>query len=93
MVSRLLRSLVITSLFTPALAAIAAPPRHDNAQPLSRIAFGSCVEQDEPQPVWASVLAVSPELMILLGDNVYADTEDMAVPKGKYARNAAEPGK
>jgi alkaline phosphatase D len=62
------------------------------AQPLGRIAFGSCATQARPQPIWNSVVASRPELMLLLGDNIYADTLDMNVMRAKYARFAAMPG-
>jgi alkaline phosphatase D len=59
---------------------------------LSRIAFGSCARQDKEQPIWDRVNAWNPELFIFLGDNIYADTEDMGVMRDKYARLAAKPG-
>ena len=59
---------------------------------LSRIAFGCCADQDKPQPVWDPVLARPNDLFIFLGDNIYADTRDMAVMKAKYAKLAANPG-
>jgi alkaline phosphatase D len=59
---------------------------------LSRIAFGCCAKQDRPQPVWEAVLARQNDLFIFLGDNIYADTRDMAVMKAKYAKLAAQPG-
>ena len=60
-------------------------------EPVSRIAFGSCCRQDKPQPVWDAVLAAQPELLIFLGDNIYGDTEDMAVMRAKYDQLAAQP--
>lgn len=36
-------------------------------------AFGSCLRQWKPQPVWQGILSTQPDLFILLGDNVYAD--------------------
>jgi alkaline phosphatase D len=57
-------------------AAMAAVARADD-EPLSRIAFGSCANQDHPQPVWDAIVVTQPELFLFLGDNVYADTEDM----------------
>ena len=30
-------------------------------------------DQRRPQPFWDAILAQSPELMILMGDNVYGD--------------------
>ncbi len=58
----------------------------------ARIAFGSCADQDKPQPIWDAVLATDPELFIFLGDNIYADTRDPAVLRAKYAQLAAQPG-
>ena len=44
------------------------------AMPLSRIAFGSCADQAQPQPIWEAILAWRPDLFIFAGDNVYGDT-------------------
>ena len=43
---------------------------------LSRIAFGSCATQLNPCPIWKEVGAYKPELLLLLGDNIYADVVD-----------------
>ena len=59
---------------------------------VSRIAFGSCATQARPQPIWDAVAATRPELLLMLGDNIYADTEDMDVMRAKYARLAKQPG-
>lgn len=59
-----------------------------SAAPLSRIAFGSCSREDLPQPLWMPIVNQRPGLWIWLGDNVYADTADMAA----YARRTAAPG-
>lgn len=59
---------------------------------LSRIAFGSCARQDQPQPIWDAVVAARPQLLILLGDNIYADTDDMTVLRTKYQVLANQPG-
>jgi len=68
--------------------AIAAPEE----RALTRIAFGSCARQDKPQPIWDRVNAWQPELFIFLGDNIYGDTEDMAVLRAKYQMLAEKPG-
>jgi alkaline phosphatase D len=60
--------------------------------PLERIAFGSCATQARPQPIWDAVAATHPQLLLLLGDNIYADTTDMKVMRAKYAKFAAMPG-
>ncbi|MGK2912095.1 MAG: alkaline phosphatase D family protein [Sphingobium sp.] len=59
---------------------------------LSRIAFGSCAHQDKEQPIWDRVNAWKPELFVFMGDNIYGDTQDMAVMRAKYDRFAAKPG-
>lgn len=61
-------------------------------QPLSRIGFGSCAKQDKPQPIWDAVVAARPELFLFLGDNIYADTQDLQVIWGKYLLLGAQPG-
>ena len=60
--------------------------------PLSRIAFGSCIKQDQPQPIWDAVNELNPQLFILLGDNIYGDSTDMEVLRAKYALLANQPG-
>lgn len=49
-----------------------------------QIAFGSCIFQDQPQPLWKGVADCQPDLFVLLGDNIYADTSDMKVMRAKY---------
>jgi len=79
------RTIAVFLAFIPTLAFAADPP-------LSRIAFGSCVSQEKPQPIWEAVLAQKPELMIFLGDNIYADTDNPEVMKRKYAQFGEVPG-
>lgn len=56
---------------------------------ISRIALGSCADQRKAQPIWDAVLASDPNLFVFLGDNVYADTEDMNEMRRAYAMLAA----
>src|SRR5947209_12584366 len=70
----------------------ASSPAADDKRPLTRIGFGSCVHQDRPQPIWTPIVAARPELFLMLGDNIYADTEDMALMRKMYAQLAAQPG-
>lgn len=60
--------------------------------PLSRISFGSCAKQDQPQPIWDAVVAGQPELFVFLGDNIYGDSPDMDVLRAKYALLHEQPG-
>ncbi|MCU0683150.1 MAG: alkaline phosphatase family protein [Polyangiaceae bacterium] len=59
---------------------------------LQRIAFGSCSDQSKAQPVWTAVRDDNPDLYVALGDNIYADTEDVDVLRAKYWRQEAIPG-
>lgn len=58
---------------------------------ISRIGFGSCNSQDKPQLIWDTILKQKPECFIMLGDNIYGDTRNMAVLKQKYAQFASKP--
>lgn len=60
--------------------------------PLSRIAFGACAKQDKPQPIWDAIIEAQPQQFVFLGDNIYGDTEDMALLKSKWDLLAAQPG-
>lgn len=61
-------------------------------EPLTIIALGSCARQNKPQPIWEHIVAAKPQLFLFIGDNIYGDTEDMAVMKEKYGQLAAQPG-
>lgn len=59
---------------------------------LTRIAFGSCNDQGKDQPLWIPIQAATPDLWIWLGDNIYADTEDMTAMDSMYALQKEVPG-
>ncbi|MEP1033100.1 alkaline phosphatase D family protein [Ekhidna sp.] len=59
---------------------------------ITRIAFGSCSVQDQPEnQLWAEVSATNPNLWIWLGDNIYGDSEDMSILKKKYDLQKSHP--
>ena len=58
---------------------------------VSKIAFGSCAHESEPQPVLDLAVQHKPDLFIYLGDNIYGDTRDMKVLKAKYEKLGARP--
>lgn len=60
-------------------------------QDIQRIAFGSCVDQDTPQPIWTHVLADEPDVFVFLGDNIYGDSDDPTVLKAKYDQQISRP--
>jgi alkaline phosphatase D len=57
-----------------------------------KILFGSCLHQDKPQPIWQAMNQEQADLFVLLGDNVYGDTEDMQELRAKYAKQWATSG-
>jgi alkaline phosphatase D len=57
----------------------------DKSAPISRIVFGSCIKQDLEMPIFETMAREQPEVAIFLGDNIYADTSDIAVMRAKYA--------
>jgi alkaline phosphatase D len=70
--------LIAALLFIVILASCtAAAPRDDAA--LTRIAFGSCIDQARPQAIAQAIQAYRPDLFVFLGDNVYGDIEGGSV--------------
>jgi alkaline phosphatase D len=72
--------------------ALASPADLPGGALPQRIAFGSCANQDKPQPIWDAVIASEPGLFVFLGDNIYGDTRDPSVLRARYALLAAQPG-
>lgn len=60
---------------------------------LTRIAFGSCLDQSKPQPILRDVIARKPQLFLMLGDNVYGDVKsaDLAELRTAYRDLLAQP--
>lgn len=56
-----------------------------------KIAFGSCNRQNRPQDYWGQIEAQKPQRWIWLGDNIYADTEDMNKMQADYAKQLSDP--
>lgn len=61
----------------------------DRSAPLSRIAVGSCLKQEDDQGVWNTVANANPDLLLFIGDNVYGDiwSKDPAMPELRQAYN------
>ncbi len=58
-------------------------PINENAS-ATKISFGSCGAQTLPQPLLSIAADQNPDLYIFLGDNIYADTEDMETMRDEY---------
>lgn len=56
-----------------------------------RVAVGACLRYSPGGPALANIVAEDPDLMVWLGDNIYADTEDMAVMRAIYAKLGENP--
>jgi alkaline phosphatase D len=85
------RLVPLLALAAASLAAAETKPAAEPA-PIRRIAFGSCLGQDGVQPIWDHVLAAKPDVFVLLGDNVYADTNDPVELRAAYAKLGSQPG-
>jgi alkaline phosphatase D len=75
------------------LAAI--PSDRVSAQPgltITTLGFGSCARQERPQPIWGAINAARCDAFVLCGDNIYGDSPDPEVLRGKYGLLAAMPG-
>ncbi|MES2732547.1 MAG: alkaline phosphatase D family protein [Bacteroidota bacterium] len=84
----LLFSLLIAARFQ----AVEKPSTPTVEPTITRIAFGSCSRQDQEQPLWPVIVQNQPQLWIWLGDNIYGDTQDMAMLKQQYALEKQHPG-
>ncbi len=89
------------SLLILVFLSVLAARAEEEPEALSRIAFGSCADEEKPQPIWDAVLAYRPDLFIFAGDNVYGDiSQGRALPdaelldglRDSYAKAAAVPG-
>jgi len=49
-----------------------------------RIGFGSCAKQSKPQPIWQAIGEARPDLFLFMGDNLYADAQDVATLEKRY---------
>lgn len=58
---------------------------------IDTIAFGSCNKQYEDQSYWPTIAAQNPDLWVWLGDNIYADTDDMSLMAAKYKKQKNNP--
>jgi alkaline phosphatase D len=74
---------VALGLASPAFAQPKPPAQ------VSRIVFGSCADQNKPCPIWDKVNDAKPDLVVLLGDNIYADVVDSKLKPSTPERMAA----
>jgi len=60
----------------------------NESRAISRIAFGSCLDEAGDQSIWQTLAGEQPDMFLFLGDNVYGDPprndpefSDPAMPK------------
>ncbi len=53
-------------------------------EPIERIAFGSCLHQNQSAPIWEAIVGAEPDAWIWLGDNIYGDSDDAEVLAAAY---------
>jgi len=66
----------------------------DSSKALTRIAFGSCLNETKEQDIWNNIAAENADLFLFIGDNVYGDTyrsdsrwTDPSMPKMRKSYN------
>ena len=52
----------------------------------TKIAFGSCADQDKPQPLWTLIEKQKPDLFLFMGDNVYAKLPEQKPISEQYKK-------
>lgn len=65
--------------------------RGSNVEMVSKIGFGSCANQNKPQPVLEQVTKLQPDVFCWLGDNIYGDTRNMKTLTKKYSKLGCKP--
>src|ERR1043166_9365837 len=99
-------AVILASLLAVSTAAAEEPAASgvalDPGKTVSRIAFGSCHDMKvpkvtipflgKPHDIWDAIRVTHPDLLLMLGDNVYASTTNMDVMRAEYAKLAADEG-
>lgn len=83
---------ILRRIALPAVALFCATaPDEARADSSFSIAFGSCGRENHPLPIFDHVVKHRPDVFVFLGDNIYGDTDDMAVLKQKYQQLGNKP--
>jgi alkaline phosphatase D len=93
----MLRTRLFAGCALAILILLAPAGRADEPKVVTKIAFGSCVDQDKPVPIFDAIAATRPDLLLLIGDNMYADLDRKVkvtpeVIREKYQTMAKMPG-
>ena len=76
------------------LEQLGKPPvrRAEMPRAIDTVAFGSCLKAYREAPVFDDILAASPDVMLMLGDNVYADLPEIPRDRWDYRAKYDELG-
>lgn len=83
--------LSITSCKTDPLLICDRPFINRPVDKVTRIAFGSCADQNLDQPILNEVVKKQPDLFVYLGDNIYGDTYNMNQLRSTYGQLSCKP--
>jgi alkaline phosphatase D len=90
--SQMRSSILLLALFTLLTACSPKLVTKEKAQSVTfRLAFGSCADQDKPQPLLDVATGLAPDVFIYLGDNIYGDSYTLDTLRAKYGRLAVKP--
>ncbi|MCX7743294.1 MAG: hypothetical protein N2167_01880 [Flavobacteriales bacterium] len=53
---------------------------------VTKIAWGSCANENKPQPILNTIVSKYPDIFIYWGDNVYCDTQYMDEMRNEYSK-------
>ena len=79
----IIRSLVLSMVGLPLFLSA--------AEPITRIACGSCYKPETDKGIFNTIAKEDPNVFLFMGDNIYGDTNDMKVLKEKYGKLTSQP--
>lgn len=83
---------MLTTLLAVSLPVALVAEIPERSEPVEELVFVSCFKEMLPAPAMESIAAIKPDVFVWMGDNVYGDTEDMAVLRAKYQMAREHPG-
>jgi alkaline phosphatase D len=87
-----MKNIIIIGIMASLLSCSKKESQITEAQPLqTKITFGSCGHQNDPQPVLERVAEQRPDFFIYLGDNIYSDTYSMDTLRQNYTILGSKP--
>lgn len=82
--------ILVALAFSVAVSANTNEEKLQNLTTITRIAFGSCNDQDDKQPLWKDIQNQKPDLWIWGGDAIYADWTNVPMQEA-YKKQSEQP--